>query len=170
MTSGDIRTVNESGRYYVSGTVSNLPSSVAHYVDVYVYSTVEGGYKHLVACNQSTGAIYTCKCTAGVWTDWQQLAYTSDLTNFQLTHLGLYTGDLNDITYSCACFAKNATNAPSGVNTMPHPVITLASKNGAIGWGNYPVIVQIYMVNDNGAYPYIRYCYAGTWYLWHLLS
>ena len=55
ITSGDIRTINNSGRYYVSGAVSNLPTNAAYYVDVYVYATTEGGYKHIVACRQSDG-------------------------------------------------------------------------------------------------------------------
>lgn len=78
---GNVREINESGRYYMNGNVQNLPDNTAHYVDVYVYSTAGGGYKHIVACRNSDGALFTCKCSAGVWTDWEQLALNSKITN-----------------------------------------------------------------------------------------
>ena len=106
ITSGDIRSINNSGRYYVSGVVSNLPDASAHYVDVYVYTLEEGGYKHLVACKQSTGQVFTCKCSAGTWTAWQELALNSDI--------GKYNVETN-----LTCLNDDYTAIKDLINSMP---------------------------------------------------
>lgn len=121
ITSGDVRSINKSGRYYVGGSVSNLPSASAHYVDVYVYDTSNGGYKHLVACKQQDGTVYTCKCSAGTWTAWQQLAIKSD------TESGVTQISANGTTIS---FTNTHTAAPiitvtvSAATSAITPIIT----------------------------------------------
>ena len=71
ITAGDVRTINKSGRYYVRSTVSNLPYTISSYLDVYIYTLDEGGYKRLVARPYNSLSSYECRCVAGVWSEWE---------------------------------------------------------------------------------------------------
>ena len=74
ITTGDVRTINKSGRYYVRSTVSNLPNATSSFLDVYVYTLDEGGYKRLIVRPYNSLKSYECRCVAGVWSEWESLS------------------------------------------------------------------------------------------------
>lgn len=150
ITSGDVRNINTSGRYYIGGGVSNLPNASAHYVDVYVYSTAEGGYKHLVACRQNSGQIFTCKCTAGVWTDWEELSVikkvTKTFTKMDAGKFSIATSEINGEPIACKTSGGWICSTPSTYNST-YRIIVYDISSGSFQFNTASTVsVDVYYI------------------------